>query len=153
MKNHFNHWRNHIQKLFEQDCKIPEENEGNDKDSQPQIPKEKMQNFLIYLREMGIQFFKTRVRVDQLRNSQSHLNWNKVQSLIKKGANGLSKGDPIIISQDHVIADGAHRVWALKMIDKNADIAVWEIQIEIGNLITQMKQFLNHDENTLNKDE
>jgi len=135
-------WKKYLNKLNEDRCRLKDENEGFEMDDQTQLAPTQIQDFILTLREQGIEVFKTRERVDQLKPSQSNLDWGKVRRLMKLGFEKLSHSVPIFTSQDHVIADGHHRWYALKMIDKNADMPIWEAQMDIGPLLHSMKRFL-----------
>lgn len=137
----FEGWRKHVNSLREAECKIPIENFELSREEMPQIKPEMIQDFILQLQDQGIEVFKTRVGVDQLKPSQGQLKWEKVQQLMKQGFEKLSHGVPIFVSKDNVVADGHHRWYALKMIDKNADMPVWQVQMDILPLVHAMKRF------------
>ena len=141
--NEVKYWRSYMNKLHEEQCKIPYKNLGYDKDQMPQIKEEMIQSFLIDLREQNIEVFETKIKVSDLQPSQGSLQWEKVQSLMKTGFDKLKNGTPIFVSKDNIICDGHHRYYALKMIDKNSDMGVFQVQLEADELIKRMKQFEN----------
>lgn len=139
-------WNQYNNIILEQECRINNTTDINkDRAEQPQIQQNQVQDFLLYLRQNNIEFFKIRIPVYELIASQSSVDCDKVKSLAKQpnSFNKLSNGQPIFISKDNVIGDGHHRVYALKLIDKNADLSAWEVQTDIDSLLKMMKDFLN----------
>ena len=112
------------------------------RDKLPQIDQAHMGEFLKYLQNNNIKWFKTRMNVSEMLPVQSELNMDKVQTIQKQGFENLSNENPIIISKnDNHIADGHHRWYALKMIDQNASMPVYQIHAEIKTILQLMHNF------------
>ena len=125
------------------DIGIP--NQGVERQDMPQISPTMVQEFVIYLREQGIEVFKRKINVMELQPYQKELDSDKLKALMKTGYDKLSNGIPIFVSQEHVIADGHTRWAALRLIDKNADIPIFEVQTNVEQLLSLMKQFENNN--------
>lgn len=155
IKEYTSTWRKYANKLFEEECRIPSVHIVQDRSDQPQIAPEMYQDFILFLREQGIESFKTRVPVAELVGSQETVDCDKVKAMASQpnSFEKLSQGTPIFVSQDHIIADGHTRTQALRLVDKNADLPVWEVQCEIGQLLQSMKRFLDtKDQHQTNSD-
>ncbi len=154
LKEIFNNWKKYNQKLFEAECKIPSIDIEPDRSTMPQIRPEMVPEFILSLQQQNIDAFKRRLPVAELKGSQSTVDCDKVRSLMAKGYEKLSQGTPIFISQDHIIADGHTRTQAIRMLDGNGDIACWEVQCDIAQLLTLMKRFIdNYDQSEVYSDQ
>lgn len=134
-------YKKYLTKLNEEKCAIPYENLGLDKDQMPQIPGELLTYFITFIKDQNVDAFKTRVKTSEITPTQGQLEWDKVESLMQNGFEKLSHGVPVIISNQNELCDGHHRWYALKQIDKNADMVCWQIDLNAKTIIQQMKQF------------
>lgn len=146
MEKLFNKWRGYNDKLDEAECRVNNESLGYQEDDQPQIAPNDIQNFILYLREQGIQCFKTNIAIMDLKPSQETIDWDKVKQIAQQGFDSLVNGTPIFVGTDNYVADGHHRFYALKLIDKHAEMPVWQAQCETPLLIKLMKQFNTRQE-------
>lgn len=88
----------------------------------PQIPKEKLPEFVRYLYDHGIKISKKLVPIEHLLPIQKNVNKEKVRSMIK---DKKSLTIPIIITSDGYIVDGHHR-WVAAHVEgkKNLDAII-----------------------------
>ena len=77
----------------------------------PQIPSNKLSEFVDHLRENGVKSGVAALPVVQLKPIQAHVNRKKVESL--KVKDDLIK-KPLIVTRDGFIVDGHHRWLALR---------------------------------------
>lgn len=82
----------------------------------PQIPKEKLPEFVRYLHKNGIGVDKTDVEAKKLLPIQKHVNKDKVKSIISDKDKALRI--PLIITSDGFLVDGHHRWLAALVLQK-----------------------------------
>jgi hypothetical protein len=104
----------------------------------PQIPSEKLGEFVAYLERNGVEHEVCHKPVSGLRAIQKHVNREKVDSL-KNDTAALKK--PIVISKGGWILDGHHRWIALKELDSNAEIPCILCLCDINKLIALGHKF------------
>jgi hypothetical protein len=82
----------------------------------PQIPKEKLPEFVRYLDKEGIRVQKEDVPAKKLLPIQKHVNKEKVKSIIQDKDKALKI--PLIVTSDGYLVDGHHRWLAALVLQK-----------------------------------
>lgn len=106
----------------------------------PQIDQKDIPEFLNHLKKNKVKVIHDEANVSSLIPSQNKLNWEKVEHLMTKKEKKL-KEKPIFISKNKEILDGHHRWYALKMINKNASIPTYVIELNFNDAVNEMKSF------------
>ena len=112
-------------------------------EKQPVMKPEQIEDFISYLQDQGNRVFKTRIKVSDLKPFSEERDMKKIKNLISLGQDRLSSGTPIFVSRDAEIVEDACRWYALKAIDPNADMPVWQADMDAGSLAHEMKKFIN----------
>lgn len=99
----------------------------------PQIPGDKIDEFIEFLKGYDVESQKKLVKVSKLKPIQSHVNREKVEK-IKEKINKKQLGNPIIISKDGFIIDGHHRWIATKELNIDS-IKCIEIDENLKNIL------------------
>jgi hypothetical protein len=110
----------------------------------PQIKSTDVPEFIQWLDSQGVESFKTSELVGSLKPVQKEINLEKVYSMADKHKEGeidLSKGKPVMASNDDHIIDGHHRWYALKELDPKNEIDIILIDSSARKLIELMKEF------------
>ncbi len=140
MQKLFNTWKQYTITLKENACRL-KNSLGISREDLPQIDEKNIPKFLEVLKNKKINVLETRIDVSKLKPAQNQLNWEKVETLMNKGLNFLLNGHPIFVSNDNIVIDGHHRYWALNMLDQQADISVYQINLPVYECIHQMRMF------------
>lgn len=135
----FSNWRTHLTSLYEGVCRLKNSLQIA-REQLPQIDESDVSKFLFHLKRKRIPVFKDKVVVSELIPAQSHLNLDKVKNLTREGEDNLCN-KPIFISKDNEILDGHHRWYALKMLNKEAVMPVWRMDLNFVRCIEEMKSF------------
>ena len=114
-------------------------NLGIPRSQMPQIPSEKVPEFLDYLKGMGVVVRKESVECGRLKGTQKEIDMDKVQSMIAKG--NLSKGKPLIASSDDYILDGHHRWAGMRSTDPKLHVDIYRVWIPIHALLKYARNF------------
>jgi len=89
----------------------------------PQIPSDKLDEFVNFLRENGINAALRRLPIIKLKPIQQHVNRSKVEAL-KEKQDALSI--PLIVSETGYILDGHHRWIARKELNPDESVnTIW----------------------------
>lgn len=106
----------------------------NERQELPQIPNDKLDDFIRYLEQQKIIVKKVTVKPSLLKPAQKHINKEKVQFFIsKEGKKDLIK--PVIISKEGYIIDGHHRWLAWFSLYRNKPIHALFIKCSINKII------------------
>lgn len=107
---------------------------GHSREKLPQIPGEKVGEFLAWLKEKGVSSSQKKLPVKSLKPSQGELEMDKVDSMAAKPAE-LRSGDPIITSKDSYVMDGHHRWGAFRKALPDEEIPAIVVDLPIKELI------------------
>jgi hypothetical protein len=107
----------------------------------PQIPVDKVQEFVTFLRARGVAVEPGNVGVSALRASQDDLNKSKVERIKAKGLAELLKGPPLLLANEYDVLDGHHRAAAIKELDPEAKVPCLVIQCGIDAAIAHAHEF------------
>jgi hypothetical protein len=91
---------------------------GISREDMPQIPANKIEEFLSYLKEVGCDYERTTKKASELTPSQNELDTEKADKIWSDGKVDM----PIIISLDRYVLDGHHRWFAAKRNDPNYEL-------------------------------
>lgn len=108
------------------------------RDVLPQIPKNKLSEFIQFVKERDIPVKIGKISVAKLKPIQSEVNAEKVEHM-KQDAKALKQ--PLIISKDGCILDGHHRWVALKELDDDMPANVILCVCPIKELVSLGHQF------------
>ncbi|BAU40026.1 hypothetical protein [Ralstonia phage RSP15] len=103
----------------------------------PQIEGKNYDDFLNWLKGQGISNTKKTVSVGSLNMTQSEFNKNKVMKLM----GGVDSAKPILVSSDGYVLDGTHRFLAEYNKGRNRQIAVYQINKPIRDLLKIVKNY------------
>lgn len=107
---------------------------GQARDKLPQIPGEKLKEFITWLAKKGVKASQAKIPVKQLKPSQGELESNKIDSMAAK-PDELRTGDPIITSKDDFVLDGHHRWGAFRKTLPDESIPALKVDLPIKDLI------------------
>lgn len=117
----------------------------------PQIAEKDIPGFLKWLKsEHKIDSRKTKVRVGDIRMTQSEMDFDKVLGIRQKGR-VLDK--PVIISKDGYLLDGHHRVAAMMLMNENKKLEVQEVDLAIRSLLEVASMYAKSFTRNLNENE
>lgn len=111
----------------------------------PQIPTEKLQEFVTFLRDRGIAVEPTTVAASALTGSQDDLNKAKVDRIKQQGLAKLLEGPELLVASgkgsESAILDGHHRAAAIRELDPTAKVRCFSIQAPIEDAIAAAHEF------------
>lgn len=99
-----------LKSICEEFIKLPS-SLGFKRSELPQIPSEKMDDFLSYLKDVGCDYERYAAPANELTPSQNELDTDKADKIWSEGK---AFDTPIIISADKYVLDGHHRWFAVK---------------------------------------
>ena len=112
----------------------------NERQELPQVPNDKLDNFILYLEKQNIVVKKVTVKPSLLKPAQKHINKEKIQYFMnKEGRKDLLK--PIIISKEGYVIDGHHRWLAWFSLYRNNPIHAIFIKCDIDKIIAVANEF------------
>jgi hypothetical protein len=102
----------------------------------PQINKDRMTEFLKYLKDQDIEYHTEKLKTKELRATQSEFDLAKVDEMM-----GQKTDKKIIVSNDGYIMDGHHRWLAYYNTDKESKIDSIVVDLPILELLKKGKDF------------
>ena len=112
---------------------------GIDRENMPQVPEKEYPHFFQEMKKMNIKVTKKRSKVGDLFPTQKAYNDIAVNLLVKQRPSKLHKA--LLISKDNYLLDGHHRWAALKEIDPNQTIEVYEIGADVMAALEILKNY------------
>lgn len=115
---------------------LPGGNMGISRSQMPQIPGDKMQDYISFLKGTGLKISTRLLPSSKLKLTQNEYNKEKVLKLMK-AYDKIRRSDipPIIVSSDNFVLDGSHRFAALHNLDPNGQINVVQVSAPIRELL------------------
>lgn len=142
------------ERLPEEGIYTPKESLGIKRKDMPQIAEADHEKFLKYLEKKGVRHTKGKIKVSELKPSQSEMDASAAKRLV-----GSEKADsPIIVSSDNYVVDGHHRWLANRMKNETSKVNTIKINMPAKDLINVMKEApqsfardINNDQPTAQK--
>ena len=101
------------------DMPTPKETQGILRSKMPQIATKDYEAYMAYMRKVGINAKKTKLKVSKLKALQKQFSTDGIIRSMSKGSEKNSK--PILVSRDGFVVDGNHR-WLAARNTKQTDI-------------------------------
>jgi uncharacterized protein (DUF1015 family) len=108
---------------------------GIPRDKMPQIASNHYEDFLNYLKKNDVVMKKRKVAAKLLRPIQKEFSKDGVENSMTKTLTNEKTPKPLIASSDMYIIDGHHRWLAIKNLDSNAKIEIYQANIPMKELL------------------
>lgn len=119
---------------------LPVGNLGYTRNSMPQIDHDRVDDFIAYLQEKGIEVNLVKVKCSTLRLTQNEINKLKVFEVIQL-IRKKKKMDPFFYSKDRYVLDGSHRFVGQLNVDPEKPVVAWRVECPMMELLKIANQF------------
>lgn len=113
---------------------LPVGNLGYTRGSMPQIDSDRVDEFIEYLHQNGVEVSPVKVRTKMLRLTQNEVNKLKVFEVMQRLRKGY-KLPPFFYSKDYYVLDGSHRFVGQFNLDKEKPVPAWKVDMPMQQLI------------------